>query len=128
LAALLRLRNNTHFKGLTASEMKGYSSVGRAAVSKTAGREFKPYCPCQFKLRFPREIRGITGTKMAKQENAVTFFQDVRDEARKVTWPSRRELGISTMMVVIMVIAASLFFLGADAVLKMVVDKILFGI
>jgi len=31
-------------------------------------------------------------------------------------------------MVVIMVIAASLFFLGADAVLKMVVDRILFGI
>ena len=26
---------------------KGYSSVGRAAVSKTAGRKFEPYCPCQ---------------------------------------------------------------------------------
>lgn len=65
---------------------------------------------------------------MAKQENAVTFFQDVRDEATKVTWPSRRELGISTLMVMIMVVAASLFFLGADAVLKMIVDKLLFGI
>jgi len=65
---------------------------------------------------------------MAKQENAVTFFQDVRDEAEKVTWPSRRELGISTVMVVIMVVAASLFFLGADAVLKAVVDKVLFGL
>ena len=28
--------------------MKGYSSVGRAAVSKTAGRKFEPYCPCHF--------------------------------------------------------------------------------
>ena len=65
---------------------------------------------------------------MAKQENAVNFFQDVRNEAEKVTWPSRRELAISTLMVVIMVIAASLFFLGADAVLKWVVDRILFGI
>jgi preprotein translocase subunit SecE len=65
---------------------------------------------------------------MAKQENAVTFFQDVRDEATKVTWPSRRELGISTLMVMIMVVAASFFFLGADAVLKMIVDKLLFGI
>ena len=26
--------------------MKGYSSVGRAAVSKTAGRRFEPCCPC----------------------------------------------------------------------------------
>ena len=65
---------------------------------------------------------------MAKQENAVNYFQDVRNEAEKVTWPSRRELAISTLMVVIMVIAASLFFLGADAVLKWVVDRILFGI
>jgi hypothetical protein len=29
-------------------QAKGYSSVGRAAVSKTAGRKFEPYCPCQF--------------------------------------------------------------------------------
>jgi preprotein translocase subunit SecE len=65
---------------------------------------------------------------MAKEENAVTFFQDVRDEAGKVTWPTQRELTVSTIMVVIMVIAASLFFLGADAVLKMIVDRILFGI
>ena len=74
-------------------------------------------------MRLKKEL-----TKMAKDENAVTFFQDVRDEAGKVTWPTQRELTVSTIMVVIMVIAASLFFLGADAVLKMVVDRILFGI
>ena len=65
---------------------------------------------------------------MAKQENAFTFFKDVRDEANKVTWPSRRELTISTIMVLIMVVAASAFFLGADAVLKMVVERLLLGI
>ena len=27
--------------------MKGYSSAGRAVVSKTTCREFDPYCPCQ---------------------------------------------------------------------------------
>ncbi len=31
--------------------LKGYSSVGRAAVSKTAGRKFEPYCPCHFLTR-----------------------------------------------------------------------------
>ena len=65
---------------------------------------------------------------MAKQENALTFVQDVRDEANKVTWPSRRELTVSTIMVLIMVVAASIFFLGADAVLKMVVERFLLGI
>jgi len=65
---------------------------------------------------------------MAKQENAGTFIQDVRDEAAKVIWPSRRELIISTIMVVIMVIAASLFFMGVDAILKWAVEHVLFGI
>lgn len=68
---------------------------------------------------------------MAKQEKVtgfIEFFQDVRSEAGKVAWPTRRELGVSTAMVLIMVVAASAFFLGADAVLKAIVDKLLFGI
>ncbi len=65
---------------------------------------------------------------MAKQENALTFIQDVRDETQKITWPSRRELTISTIMVLIMVVAASIFFLGADALLKMIVERFLLGI
>ena len=59
--------------------------------------------------------------------NPVEFLQEVREESRKVTWPSRRELGISTVMVFIFVVLASLFFLGVDAVLKVVVDGVLFG-
>jgi preprotein translocase subunit SecE len=59
--------------------------------------------------------------------NPVEFLQEVRDESRKVTWPSRRELVISTIMVFIMVVVASLFFLGVDAILKYVVDGMLFG-
>jgi preprotein translocase subunit SecE len=59
--------------------------------------------------------------------NPVEFAQEVREEARKVTWPSQRELGISTVMVFIFVVIASLFFLGVDAVLKIVVDGLLFG-
>ena len=63
---------------------------------------------------------------MAKT-NPAEFVQEVRDEGRKVTWPSRRELGVSTAMVFIMVVVASLFFLGVDAILKLVVDGLLFG-
>jgi len=65
---------------------------------------------------------------MAKDENAVTFIQDVRDEAAKVVWPTRRELVISTVMVLIMVVVASVFFMGVDAVLKYAVEHLLFGI
>ena len=62
------------------------------------------------------------------ENNIVGFVQEVRSEASKVTWPTRRELVISTLMVVIMVVAASMFFLGVDAVLKWGVEKVLFGI
>jgi len=64
---------------------------------------------------------------MAKT-NPFEFIQQVREEAAKITWPSRRETMVSTVMVLIMVAFASVFFLGVDAVLKWGVDKVLFGL
>jgi preprotein translocase subunit SecE len=63
---------------------------------------------------------------MAKT-NPLEFLQEVRQEARKITLPSRRETMITTVMVMIMVILASGFFLIVDAVLKWGVEKMLFG-
>ncbi|UXN04175.1 MULTISPECIES: preprotein translocase subunit SecE [unclassified Bartonella] len=51
---------------------------------------------------------------MASKTNPITFFKQVRAEIAKVTWPSRRETVISTVMVLVMVVVASLFFLLAD--------------
>jgi len=64
---------------------------------------------------------------MAKT-NPFEFIQQVRDEAAKITWPSRRETLISAVMVLIMVALASVFFLAVDALLKWGVDKVLFGL
>ena len=58
----------------------------------------------------------------------VEFIQEVREETNKITWPSRREVMVSTIMVLIMVAAASLFFLGVDAILKYGIDKVLLGL
>jgi preprotein translocase subunit SecE len=58
--------------------------------------------------------------------NPFEFFQQVRQETAKVTWPTRRETIITTIMVLILSAAAALFFLGVDAILKWVVDLILF--
>jgi preprotein translocase subunit SecE len=63
---------------------------------------------------------------MAKT-NPVEFLQEVREETNKVTWPSRRELVVSTIMVLIMVAVASVFFMAADAVIKFVTEFIFFG-
>ena len=53
------------------------------------------------------------------------FLQEVRAETQKVTWPSRRETLITTAMVFVMVAIASVFFLLADQVMRMVVTMAL---
>ncbi|NRG20018.1 preprotein translocase subunit SecE [Rhizobiales bacterium] len=53
---------------------------------------------------------------MAKT-NPFTFIQQVRSEVSKVTWPTRRETAVTTIMVFIMVFIASIFFLLADQVM-----------
>src|SRR5260370_30841094 len=53
------------------------------------------------------------------------FLQEVRVEAQKVTWPSRRETAVTTAMVFVMVAIAAVFFLLADQVMRMFVTFIL---
>lgn len=54
---------------------------------------------------------------MAKS-NPFQFLQDVRSEAAKVTWPSRRETLITTGLVLAMVVVSSLFFFFTDAIIR----------
>ena len=53
------------------------------------------------------------------------FMQEVRAEAQKVTWPTRRETAITTAMVFVMVAVASVFFLIADQLMRFVVTLVL---
>jgi len=52
-------------------------------------------------------------------------MQQVRTEVAKVTWPTRRETVITTVMVLLMSVAAALFFLAADWVLSTIVTFVL---
>src|SRR3954468_14502395 len=52
-----------------------------------------------------------------KPFNPVRFAQEVRAEARKITWTTRKETWITSVMVFIMVVLASLFFTFADWIL-----------
>ena len=53
------------------------------------------------------------------------FIQEVRAEAQKVTWPTRKETTVTTIMVFVMVAIASVFFLLADQVMRIAVSFIL---
>jgi preprotein translocase subunit SecE len=53
------------------------------------------------------------------------FLQEVRAEADKVTWPTRKETTVTTIMVFVMVAVASVFFLLADQVMRLAVSFVL---
>lgn len=57
--------------------------------------------------------------------NPITFLQQVRQEVSKVTWPARNEVLVSTIMVLILVALASIFFLVADQVISWLVQLML---
>lgn len=56
-----------------------------------------------------------------KRVGPFTFIGQVRAEGRKVTWTSRKETIYATIMVVIMVLLAAVFFYLTDAVVSFVV-------
>jgi preprotein translocase subunit SecE len=61
---------------------------------------------------------------MAKTSPAQ-FIREVRQEAGKVTWPTRKETGITTAMVFIMVVLAALFFFFVDTIVAKLIQLIL---
>jgi len=63
---------------------------------------------------------------MAKGKTSpFEFIQQVRAEGSKVTWPTRKETMVTTGMVFVMVLLASLFFFVVDLVLRAGVGLVL---
>ena len=58
-------------------------------------------------------------------KSPVEFFRQVRTEVSKVTWPTRKETTLTTAMVFVMVVLASIFFLAVDATLSTLITWIL---
>ena len=67
---------------------------------------------------------GLTAD-MATRTNPVEFFRQVRQEVAKVTWPTRKETTITTVMVFAMVVMASIFFLAVDSILSTAITTLL---
>jgi len=53
------------------------------------------------------------------------FLTQVRQEMRKVTWPTRKETTITTAMVFLMVVLAAVFFMLVDLAMSFGVRQIL---
>jgi preprotein translocase subunit SecE len=59
--------------------------------------------------------------------NPLVFMQEVRQEVAKVTWPTWKEVWITTLMVLLMVALASVFFLITDQTIAWLVQLVLGG-
>jgi preprotein translocase subunit SecE len=63
--------------------------------------------------------------KQMAKVSPFKFMQEVRAEAQKVTWPTRKETTVTTIMVFVMVVITSLFFLAADQIMRIAVSFLL---
>jgi len=58
-------------------------------------------------------------------KNPFQFIEEVRQETSKVTWPTWKEVWITTAMVLVMVTLTSIFFLFTDLIISQLVQFVL---
>ncbi len=57
--------------------------------------------------------------------NPARFVSQVRSEAAKVVWPTRKEAGMTTLMVFVMAMLMAIFFFLVDSLLSVLVEALL---
>lgn len=100
-------------KGGRASEGKGAAKGAGKGAKSTRGRA-PARTPAKAPARAGREKRSLR-----------KFMREVRVELGKVSWPSRRDLMQSTLVVLVAVLIATAYVAGLDAAFNEVVDQIL---
>ena len=60
-----------------------------------------------------------------QKTSSVEFVKQVKQEAKKITWPKRKEIVVTGIMVLVMVFIAAIFFLLVDSSASLIVRKIL---
>jgi preprotein translocase subunit SecE len=73
----------------------------------------------------PASSPAVAPAPPKKKVTIAQFAREVRAEARKITWTSRKETWITSVMVAIMVVMASIFFLGVDWVINTLITLFL---
>ena len=62
---------------------------------------------------------------MASKNGPVAFVKQVKNEAKKVTWPSRQETTMSMIAVFVMVFISSIFLFFADQIIAYAIRLIM---
>ena len=96
---------------LCKDQIYGNSSVGRASVSKTEGREFESYFPCKIIESMFKKV--------------ITYCKNSYEElAHKTTWPSRKDLTHSALIVLTASIIIALVVFAMDKIFQFVMTTV----
>ena len=95
--------------------MTGIATVKKPQATKTAGAQRQPGTAIGKIEPVKASAAAVAEVKPKKPFNPAKFFAEVRQEARRITWTSRKEVWITTVMVVLMVVLASTFLWAVDA-------------
>tara|TARA_B100001013_G_C24185695_1_gene275359 strand:+ start:17 stop:232 length:216 start_codon:yes stop_codon:yes gene_type:complete len=60
-----------------------------------------------------------------KKTNPAQFVRQVRQEMQKITWPERKDVFVSSAIVIVLIILFSLFFLLTDQIWSFTIKKII---
>jgi preprotein translocase subunit SecE len=102
---------------------KGPPGAGAKAERRECGSAGDPGWRREAGLKPPRRSRISQGTRreeapMASRTNPLQFLQQVRAEVAKIVWPTRREVGLTTVMVFIMATLTAIFFFLVDLLIR----------
>ena len=98
----------------TPKQAQGGKAVAKRAAAKPARGKGQQKSRKQGRAAKPGEKRGL-----------LKFLKDVRIELGKVTWPTRKDLMQSTLVVLVAVAIATVYCFGLDTVFAKTVDVIL---
>lgn len=100
------------------AEKGAHASDGKGASTSKAAKPSRSRTPARAQAKAParagRERRSLR-----------KFMREVRVELGKVSWPDRRDLVQSTLVVLVAVLIATLYVGGLDVAFSEIVDQIL---
>jgi preprotein translocase subunit SecE len=67
----------------------------------------------------------VTEEKTGSKFNLFEFVRETRREVAKVTWPTRKETMVTTVMIVVMALIVGLFYFAVDSMLGFAIGRIL---
>jgi preprotein translocase SecE subunit len=75
--------------------------------------------------RTPGWVAGVTSWFPRKTAELKAFFEEVRSELKKVTWPGRQEVYATTVVVVATSVFFGFYLFGLDLMLSRVASLVL---